>query len=178
LNYTRFGHDFKNVFFIGMLVIFIVFILSFPLSAHAHSSLKNAKPVKSEVLETPPSKVELWFENPVIIHSDSLKVINGKGIEFQKGDPQVDPKDPGHITVSLKELPAGQYTVKINVITPDGYVFKDSYPFIVKKEASQPDENQLGFKLIKSTPGDGEIVKAPQKMDLWYTHPAEVVSLA
>jgi copper transport protein len=178
LSFTnRFGRELNKVCFVGLLVISIVFILSFPFSAHAHSALKNAKPLENEVLESSPSKVELWFEDPVVIHSDSLKVINGKGIEFQKGDPQVDPQDPGHISTALKELSAGQYTVKINVITPDGYVFTDSYRFMVKKASVNPDENQPEFKLEKVSPGDGEIVKAPQKMDLWYTHPAEVVSL-
>jgi copper transport protein len=173
----RFSSDFNKVFFIGILIISIVFILSFPLSAHAHSALKNAQPLENEVLESSPSKVELWFKDPVVVHSDSIIVTDSKGDEFQNGYPHVDPQDPGHITVLLKELPAGQYAVKINVITPDGYVFKDSYTFVVKKEPIQPDKNQSEFKLIKSTPGDGEIVKAPQKMDLWYTHPAEVVSL-
>jgi copper transport protein len=104
-------------------------------------------------------------------------VTDAKGDEFQKGNAKVDPQDPGHITVMLKELPSGEYTVKINVITPDGYVFTDSYRFMVKKASVNPDANQREFKLEKASLGDGEIVKAPQKMDLWYSHPAEVISL-
>jgi copper transport protein len=163
---------------LGMAATFLVFLLFSFSPVHAHSSLEEVKPHKNEVLETSPTEVELWFTDPVDVHTESIQVTNGAGKRFHKGKPIIDSKNPGHITAFLEDpLPAGQYTVKVNVISIDGDVFQDSYQFVVKEPSIAHEDTHPEFNFEKSSPKDGGIVQSPlKKMDLWFTQSVELTA--
>ena len=164
------------LFILPLLLAFGVF-LSIS-SAEAHSSLQKTYPQTNEHLDKPPTKVEIWFEDPVVIHSESIKVKNEKDIELQRGKPFVDSKNRKHIIVFLEEnLSPGLYTVFFDVIALDGYVVRDQYTFIIK-EPSVSTEIKRELRLVEASPGDGNIVKtSPQQIDLWFNQPAEITAL-
>jgi copper transport protein len=165
----------KSLFAMSCLFIFMSL---FVVSVEAHSVLQKTYPRVGESLDKPPAKMELWFEDPVVIHSESIKVRNDKGEEVQKGKPFVDSRDKGHMIVFLDDnLPFGVYIVRFHVIALDGYVIRDSFQFTIKEPSSdQPVQTDL--KLVKSSPGDGEIVREPlDQIDLWFNQPAQVSAI-
>jgi copper transport protein len=175
---TEIWNRFQNKFLL-ILSLLMIFLMLLPASSvEAHSSLQKTYPQTGESLDKPPSKIELWFEDPVVIHSESIKVTNEKGTEFQRGKPFVDVKDRRHIIVFLEDhLSPGIYTVYFNVIALDGYVIRDQYKFSIKEISGSTDQTQE-LRLVKSSPGDGKVVNpSPGQIDLWFTQPAEVTAL-
>ena len=166
----------KLLFILPLILAFGVLL---PVSSvEAHSSLQKTYPQADEPLDKPPTKVEIWFEDPVVIHSESIKVNNEEGNELQKGKPFVDSKDRSHIIVFLEEnLSPGLYTVFFDVIALDGYVVRDQYKFIIKEPSVSPDIKPE-MRLEKASPGDGNIVgTSPRQIDLWFNQPAEITAL-
>jgi copper transport protein len=166
----------KLLFILSLLLAFGVFL---PVSSvEAHSSLQKTYPQADEPLDKPPTKVEIWFEDPVVIHSKSIKVKNEKGNELQRGQPFVDSKDRSHIIVFLEEnLSPGLYTVTFDVIALDGYVVRDQFKFIIN-EPSVSTGIKPELRLEKASPGDGNIIEtSPQQIDLWFNQPAEITAL-
>ncbi len=157
----------------------LIFLISLSLStAEAHSTLERTVPGSGITLDKPPANIEIWFEDPVVIHSESVKVFDEKGKEVQRGKPFSDAEDPRHIVLFLQEnLPPGIYTVQYNLIALDGYVIRDEYNFEIAKP-SVSSEKQGEFRLIKTSPSDGEITKeSPAQIELWFTHAAQVTAL-
>jgi copper transport protein len=166
----------KLLFILPLLLAFGVFL---PVSSvEAHSSLQKTFPQADEPLDKPPTKVEIWFEDPVVIHSKSIKVNNEEGNELQRGQPFVDSKDRSHIIVFLEEdLSPGLYTVTFDVIALDGYVVRDQFKFIIN-EPSDSSEMKPKLRLENASPGDGDIVgTSPRQIDLWFNQPAEITAL-
>ena len=67
---------------------------------------------------------------------DYLKLLINKGLvierhEDTKNSFQVD--DPKQLTATLKVLSAGRYVVKYRVLSVDGHVVQDQFPFTVKQ---------------------------------------------
>jgi methionine-rich copper-binding protein CopC len=44
----------------------------------------------------------------------------------------VSAEDPKQLSASVKSLPAGQYLVRYRVLSVDGHVVQDQFPFTVK----------------------------------------------
>lgn len=156
-------------------VVVFCFAYFFPATTQAHSTLEKTFPAAGATVDKSPAKVELWFEDPVVVHSESIQVVDEKGNELQRGKPFIDTKDPRHIILFVQEkLPAGAYTVQYNLIALDGFVIRDQFKFLVtESEATIQTEDK--FRLVKSNPIDGEIAAAaPAQMDLWFSHPAKV----
>ncbi|MDC3418160.1 copper resistance protein CopC [Aquibacillus salsiterrae] len=162
------------------ILFFLVLLCSFFLFSSvvsAHSSLKETYPEGNAVLETPPDKVEIWFQDPVAIHKESIQIIDSNKKIIQTGQTKVDPDDKRHLTTVLRnDLAAGDYKVKMNVIAQDGFVIEEQFTFTVaeqEKQESLPEE----LELVKSNVSDGEIFQgSPNKIDLWFNQPAEITA--
>jgi methionine-rich copper-binding protein CopC len=48
-------------------------------------------------------------------------------------DAQVSADDPKQLSVALKQLIAGRYTVKFRVLSVDGHVVEQSFPFTIRE---------------------------------------------
>lgn len=84
-------------------------------------------PEGGEKVETSPSTIELWFKDPVVLHSKALKIIDSSGRSFQLGNTYIDPNNQTHIIGELKEpLPANRYNIEINVIALDGDIITEN----------------------------------------------------
>lgn len=166
-----------KLIFIELLVVMFAFLFIPSMYAEAHSALEKTYPKADTTIKKAPETVELWFQDPVVIHKDSVTVTNSSGKKVQEGQAYLDEGDPSHVIVNLTDNPPpGKYTVAYSVITPDGYVLKSRYGFQVKKPA-KISKQKVPFQLKKANPRDGVIVEtSPKQMELWFTRPAKVTA--
>ncbi|MBF0706567.1 copper resistance protein CopC (plasmid) [Alkalihalobacillus hwajinpoensis] len=168
------SHRIKLIKVVPLFVIALFLLIVDSSIVDAHSSLEKTSPKNGEVLEVSPSVIEITFQDPVILHSESVKIIDGTGSEVQIKETKLSSQDAGNINVSLEsKLEPGKYIVRINVLALDGYSIKEEFNFLIQKRASV--EEDMEFKLIRSSIRDGEIIKgSPDQLELWFNHPAEV----
>ncbi|MFC4324240.1 copper resistance protein CopC [Litchfieldia salsa] len=158
-----------------------LFILHFIIpttTGYTHSTLEKTHPVDREKVTESPSTIELWFEDPVVLHADSITLLANNGSKIELNQTNVDAGDKTHIITSIpEELPSGKYKVNINVIALDGFVIQEKIGFeVIKEKATQKKEEKL--KIVKYSPDDGEIVTgSPQKLNLWFNQPAEITAI-
>lgn len=102
--------------------------------------------------------IELWFQDPVLLHSNALEVIDTSGKSFELSNTYVDTNDDPHNIGELKEpLPASRYTIKANVIALDGDILSVKFSFEVLNEEAK-NEN-VPLKLNKQAPNDEQIIQ-------------------
>ncbi len=102
----------------------------FPVLAHA--LLIRSNPAANAVLEQPPVQVELFFSEPLEPELSSIHVLDSNGVSVDVGDVRVDPSDPTRMTVSLRSLNNGVYTVTWKAVSSaDGHQTVGTFPFAV-----------------------------------------------
>ncbi|MCY9693380.1 copper resistance protein CopC [Paenibacillus alginolyticus] len=160
-----------------VLLFFFLLILNNNLS-YAHSSIEQMAPKAGEVLEKAPKQIDLWFEDPVEISKGSIIVSNEQNELVSVGQPETDPQDKRHVTMTLLQgLPLGKYSVIIDVFSIDGHQVKEKYQFDVKKTILTQEEQLQRFKLEESNPVDGNILSfSPEVIDLWFTDNTQVTA--
>lgn len=101
-----------------------------PVSAHAE--LVRSNPQANAVLEKSPVQVELFFSEPLEAGLSSITVYDSNSLVVDAGDVRVDPSNPRRMTVSLRSLVEGVYTVTWKVVSSiDGHQTIGTYPFAV-----------------------------------------------
>ncbi|SEB05497.1 copper transport protein [Thalassobacillus cyri] len=155
-------------------IIFFFLLFTYTLSADAHSSLKKTFPKGGEVLEQAPKTVEVWFEDPVVTHNNSIRIMDSKGKQVPVSS--LDSAGAGHVITNLnEELESGTYMVQINVIAQDGYVIEEDFRFTVE-EATKSEYKEI--KLLKSNVSDGEIYEeSPEQLELWFNQVVELTAI-
>jgi copper transport protein len=163
---------------IGKVYLLFIFIFSlFPESfAQSHSSLVKTLPEGEEKLKEIPQTIELWFLDPVVLHSNALTLMGSSGNQVALENAYIDPKDPTHIIGNVPDtLPADRYTATINVIALDGDILTEKFSFEVLNEEPK---KQGPLELVKQAPADGQIMDGnPKKIDLWFSHSAELTAI-
>lgn len=155
--------------------IFILSLLPETL-VQAHSSILKTLPEGGEKLQESPAAIELWFADPVKLHTSTIKLIDSSDNNINIKT-YIDQKNPTHIIGDVKEeLPAGMYTAEVNVITLDGDIITEIFSFEILKEL--PKKNVGPLKLLKQTPNDGQIIKgSPKKIDLWFNQSTDLTAI-
>lgn len=162
------------VLFVTLLLMYAVFPAIHGL---AHSTLEETSPSEGERLTESPSTLEFWFQDPVVLHAESIQLKSQSGTRIELEDTRINPDDKKHIISNLNdELSPGSYAVKISVIALDGDIMEENLNFqVVEKEKTQ---QQTDFEIIQNYPEDGEITDgSPRKMDLWFNHPADITAI-
>ncbi len=96
----------------------------------AHCFPDSSTPSAASSLTTPPSHVQVHFDNPFNPAGTSVRVLNGDGdVVSGVGTPGADDLS---LTVPLKELSPGQYFVKWRALSKDGDHTMGAYTFTVK----------------------------------------------
>ncbi|MGQ0602030.1 MAG: copper resistance CopC family protein, partial [Anaerolineales bacterium] len=102
------------------------------LPAFAHAALLASTPAANATLDRAPAQVELLFTEPLEPSFSTITVLNTDGTQVDGGDVRVDPAEPTRMTVSLRSLVDGVYTVSWKSLsTADGHVTTGSFPFVV-----------------------------------------------
>ncbi len=107
-------------------------LLCVPTSAWPHARLVKSVPASRAVLSKAPAQVQLWFNERLEARFCRLAVRNATGQQVDSGDSQVDPANSKQLSVGLPALAMGLYTVKYRVLSVDGHIVEDQFPFTVR----------------------------------------------
>jgi copper resistance protein C len=111
----------------------IMMLVFFPSAASAHAILVKSFPASRAVLYKAPAKVELWFSERLEPRFSSLSVNDANGKRVDAGAVEVSADDPKRLSVRIKPLAAGGYIVRFRVLSVDGHVVEDQFPFTIKQ---------------------------------------------
>lgn len=101
-------------------------------SVSAHALLIRSIPAANAVLEKSPIQVELFFSEPLEAELSSITVYDLNNLIVDGGDVRVDLADPTRMTISLRSLKDGVYTVTWKAVsTIDGHQSVGTFPFAV-----------------------------------------------
>lgn len=112
------------------LVVLLICVVHSLASAHAY--LVKSVPAGRATLFSAPGKIQLWFNERLEPKYSSASVYDGAGQRVDGDNAQVSSDDPKQLSVALKKIPAGRYTVKFRVLSVDGHVVEQSFPFTVR----------------------------------------------
>ena len=114
------------------LAALLILLLS-PLSLWAHAYLVKSVPAQRATLYRAPGKIQLWFNERLEPRYSSFTVsaADGKLIETIKS--AVDGRDTKLLFAALEPLPPGRYLVKFRVLSVDGHIVQDQFPFTIKQ---------------------------------------------
>src|SRR5262249_14479536 len=103
--------------------------LLIPAPGWGHAALVKSIPARRAARVKAPDRVQLWFNERLEPAFATLSVWDGKGQQVDTGDAVVAPDDPKRLTIGLKPLGAGAYTVKFRVLSVDGHVVESEFGF-------------------------------------------------
>jgi len=113
-------------------VILCLFLLT-PSVTSAHAYLVKSVPAGRATLYTSPAKIQLWFNERLEPRYSSVSVHDPDGRRVDSDNAQVLSEDPKQLSIGVKQLPAGRYTVKFRVLSVDGHVVEQSFPFTIRE---------------------------------------------
>ena len=124
-------------------------------SASAHANLLKASPEPSQVLDTPPERVIIWFTEPVEPAFSAITVVNLDGATVTASETKFDPTEPTAIWVPLEPLESGTYTVVWrNVSSVDGHKATGSFLFAVGDTLGAGAQTDVAEQPIIQSPAD------------------------
>jgi methionine-rich copper-binding protein CopC len=106
-------------------------VLAAPAAALAHAQLDHASPAVGSTVKTPPKEVTLSFTEAVEPKFSSIEVQDARGAAMQAGAAQGVGGNTAQLTVALKPLAAGTYTVKWRVLSVDTHRTQGNFSFTV-----------------------------------------------
>ena len=110
----------------------LVLTLALAMPVFAHALLVRSVPEANAALDRAPAQIELSFTETLEPSFSTITVFNSSGAQVDNGDSKLDPADHTHLTVSLRSLPDGVYTVAWKALSAvDGHVTTGSFPFAV-----------------------------------------------
>ncbi len=140
---------------IGVLLLLLpLFVFVAPVRAHAN--LIQSVPEVNASLDRSPAQIELFFSESVEPSFSTIQVIDGNGNRVDNDDTLVDPAYPAHVTVSLRSLPDGVYTVSWQVLSSvDSHITAGAFPFAVGDvDAATLAEAAQASRQVKISPGE------------------------
>src|SRR5574340_481849 len=145
--YKMIMRDNKNKLFAIVIVLVIssaIIIPNIP-NSYAHASVTKSDPAALSSLSTSPSKVDVYFSDPIDIKYSQVTVLDSDGKQIQKNDLHYINNNQNTLSVSLpSNLPNGIYTIATKVLDQtDGHVTEDVFAFGVGQEVPKSVTNNL-----------------------------------
>jgi len=106
-------------------------IIRSPLQAHAF--LDHSDPAVGSTVPTPPAVMHLWFTQQLEPAFSWVTVSDQSGAQVNDGPAAIDPNDQTELTIKLKPLPPGTYTVKWHALSVDTHTTEGDFSFQVGK---------------------------------------------
>ncbi len=101
-------------------------------SASAHANLARSEPVAGSPNPVPPTEIRLFFTEALELKYSEIKVYDPTRQEYSQGAAQAVPGDPLAMTVAVRPLPEGFYTVVWRANSAvDGHTTAGSFAFAV-----------------------------------------------
>jgi len=111
-------------------LLLVATIVWLPRAVLAHAMPEAEDPKVGSTVTAPPQQVAIRFDAPIEALFSKLDVLDSSGQSQDEGTPQVN-ADTRTLTVHLKPLTRGEYTVKWSVVAKDGHRTEGSYTFTV-----------------------------------------------
>lgn len=112
----------------------IVYLLILPPSlAFAHAYLIKSVPPGRATLFASPAKIQLWFNERLEPRYSSISVLDADGKRVDLDNARVSTEDAKQLAIGIKPLQSGRYTVKFRVLSVDGHVVEQGFPFTVRE---------------------------------------------
>jgi len=105
-------------------------VLINPRPAHAHAFPNAENPKVGATLQTPPTRVVITFDSPIESLFAKLTVAGPSGDDEAAGPPGVD-ANTRQLSVPLRALKPGEYTIRWSVVAADSHRTEGSYTFDV-----------------------------------------------
>ncbi|HKA52136.1 MAG TPA: copper resistance CopC family protein [Candidatus Binatia bacterium] len=112
------------------LLLLVATAVALPRAVLAHAMPEAEEPKVGSTVTSPPRQVSVRFDAPIEALFSKLDVVDSSGRNETEGTPQVN-ADTRTLTVPLKPLTPGEYTVKWSVVAKDGHRTEGSYTFSV-----------------------------------------------
>jgi copper transport protein len=115
---------------IGLVAVVALFAL--PAAASAHAYLVKTSPTASGVLDSPPTSVQLTYDEAVEPRFAIISVTNAQGTPVTTGTVHRSPANPDTLVVDLRDnLPQGWYLVYWRAISVDGHPIQGAFTYAV-----------------------------------------------
>jgi copper transport protein len=130
----------------------------------AHSVLVRSDPAANAKLPQSPKVVSIYFSEPLEAKFSSAKVVDSSGAGHDEHDSRVDAADGTHLTLDVKPLQPGFYSVLWTTVSKvDGHKLQGSYPFIVLNPdgslpAGSPAPTATGTNAATSSNGAPDVI--------------------
>lgn len=111
--------------------IYLILLLTGAAVAHAyaHAFVDHTEPTVGSKVKQMPSKVRVWFTEPIEPASSSIKVFDATGKQIDKKDVHADTKNKAVLQVSLPSLTPGTYKVIWRVVSVDSHATNGDFTF-------------------------------------------------
>lgn len=101
-------------------------------AAFAHAIIVRTSPPQNGVGAANVGKVEVWYDAGIRDAFVALAVVSASGERIDRRDAAIDASDPAHVSVGVKELTPGKYTVRYRALSADGHIVSGAWEFEVK----------------------------------------------
>jgi methionine-rich copper-binding protein CopC len=108
-------------------------LLIAPAAVGAHAFLDHSNPAVGSTVPTSPPEMHLWFTQELEPAFSWVTVSDHSGTSVNDGPATIDPSNKSELTVKLKSLPAGTYTVKWHALSVDTHTTEGDFTFQVKR---------------------------------------------
>ena len=112
---------------------FILLFMLSPSLAFAHAYLVKSVPPGRATLFASPAKIQIWFNERLEPRYSSIAVLDSDGKRVDLDNALVSNEDPKQLAIGVKQLQSGRYTVKFRVLSVDGHVVEQSFPFTIRE---------------------------------------------
>jgi copper resistance protein C len=103
-----------------------------PVAGWSHAALVRSSPARRAVLTQPREQAQLWFNEPIEPRFSTVSVWDAAGTRVDLEDAAVAPDDPKRLSVRLRRLLPGRYTVRFRVLSVDGHVVEGDVRFEIR----------------------------------------------
>ena len=113
------------------LLLSAALLLAVPIAASAHAFLREAVPAVGSTVRGAPQNLILRYTEGVEPAFTTVTVTNAAGAHFEAAAPHRSPDDPRQLTVPLKPLTPGTYTVTWHATSVDTHKTEGHFNFTV-----------------------------------------------
>ena len=122
--------------------------------AFAHATLEQTSPAAGQVLDQPPKKLTLGFNESVEVALGAIRVYNSKGDRLEIGDASHPSGQQSQVQVDVPKLDDDSYVVTWRVISADSHPVSGAFTFQVGKSAAAGNLQSLSQRLLANQGGD------------------------
>jgi methionine-rich copper-binding protein CopC len=134
---------------VGALVAGTLWALTSVPGVAAQNPIERTEPAAGAVLESPPSTVEVWLQEPLSTGAKAdLQVVQSQsGARVDMAAASLDESDPTHLKVPLpRDLGSGRYVVSWAILS-GGYVTEGSFSFTLVSPSPQDNDDRVTIAL-------------------------------